>query len=568
MRWSDTFIPTLKETPQEAEIRSHQLLLQAGLIRRLSAGLYTYLPLGLRALRKVERIVREEMDAAGALEVLMPAMQPAEIWETSGRLESMREVMFHCPDRQERAMVLGPTHEEVMSDLATREISSYRQLPVNFYQIQTKFRDEIRPRFGLMRSKEFLMKDAYSFDADWEGADTSYKAMYRAYERIFSRCGLETKVVEADTGAIGGQSSHEFMVLADSGEDGIVDCVDCDYAANLEKAESGDCPELVFDGFEKEPEEISTPGQRSIEEVSKFLGIEERQLIKTLIYLADGEPCAVLLPGDRDINEIKLARVLDAKSVEMADDASVAAATGAPTGFAGPVGLDIPVYADKRLRGCKGAASGANKEDMHLLHIDLDRDAQVRAYADLAFAVEGEPCPRCGGRLEEKRGIEVGHVFKLGTKYSESFGARFLDDQGEQQLAIMGCYGIGISRTLQALVEQSFDDDGIIWPLAIAPFAVEIVVVNAGDAETMAAAEEMAAELEAAGIEVLLDDRDERPGFKFKDADLIGMPLRINVGKRGLANGTVDFRERASGKSWDVAIAEVRSAVEDFVGGD
>ncbi len=565
MRWTKNFVPTLKEIPQEAEIRSHQLLLQAGLIRRLSAGLYTYMPMGLRALRKVENIVREEMDAAGAIEVLMPALQPAEIWETSGRLATMGEVMYNCVDRQGREMVLGPTHEEVITSLAAREIASYRQLPVNFYQIQTKFRDEIRPRFGAMRAKEFIMKDAYSFDTDWDSATASYESMYAAYTRIFERCGLQTKVVEADTGAIGGQSSHEFMVLADSGEDGLVDCSECDYAANLEKAEPGAMDPLVFPDHEESCQTVETPDQRTIEEVSNFLGIEKRQLLKTLIYLVDDQPVAVILPGDREINELKLARALGGGKLEMADDETILEATGAPTGFAGPVGIDIPVYADRTLQGCRGAVSGANLADAHILHIDLERDCKIADYLDVVFARRGDRCPRCGAELDEKRGIEVGHVFKLGTKYSQAFGARYLNSEDKEQDLIMGCYGIGISRTLQSVIEQNYDDDGIVWPASIAPCQVEVLAINSSDAEVMEAATRIESELEAAGIEVLLDDRNESPGFKFKDADLLGLPLRINVGRRGLDSGKVDFRVRRSGERRDVAVGDVLVEVEKFL---
>lgn len=565
MRWSKTFIPTLKEVPQEAEIQSHKLMLRAGLIRRLSAGLYTYLPMGLLALRKVEQIVREEMNAAGAVEVLMPAVQPADLWQSSGRLETMRDTMFHFKDRQERDMVLGPTHEEVITDLAARELKSYRQLPVNFYQIQTKFRDEIRPRFGLMRCKEFIMKDAYSFDLDWDSADGSYEAMYNAYERIFARCGLETKVVEAETGAIGGHSSHEFMVLADSGEDGLVDCPECEYAANLEKAEFQAEPGPVFEESDETVEEVSTPDQRTIEDVSRFLEIEPRQLLKTMIYLVDDNPCAILIPGDREVNELKLARHFETENLELAGDSTIREVTGAPTGFAGPVGLDIPVYADNTLRGCKGVVSGANKLDAHVLHVDLERDTDVKEYVDAVVARDKDKCPRCRVPLEEKRGIEVGHVFKLGTKYSEALGAMYLDANDEEQPAVMGCYGIGVSRTLQALIEQNFDEDGIVWPASVSPCQVEIVVINPSERESMDAAEKMANDLESEGIAVLLDDRDERPGFKFKDADLLGLPLRINVGSRGLKKGQVDFRARASGESWDVPLNSIVSEVQSHL---
>jgi prolyl-tRNA synthetase len=564
MRWSRTLIPTLKEIPQEAEIPSHRLLLRAGLIRRLAGGLYTFLPLGLRALRKVEAVVREEMDAAGALEVLMPALQPREIWERTGRYETLRDVMFRVRDRQERDLVLGPTHEEVVTDLAAREIRSYRQLPKNFYQIQTKFRDEIRPRFGLMRAKEFLMKDAYSFDRDWESADASYRAMYEAYERIFRRIGLRTKVVEADTGAMGGRSSHEFMVLAEAGEDGIVECDACSYAANLEKAEARVEPAWARDA--SPIESVATPGQRTIAEVSSFLGLEASRFLKTIIVLADGEPKAALVPGDRDINELKLARALGAADVAMADDATVERVTGAPVGYAGPVGCRLPLVADLRLRGASGAVTGANAADAHLLHVDLDRDAGPIDYADIAMAADGDGCPRCEkGVLRERRGIEVGHVFKLGAKYSEALGATYLDENGVEQTAIMGCYGIGVTRALQSLIEQGHDESGIIWPVAVAPYTVEVLPISLGHPETAAVCESLEQVLEGRGIDVLVDDRDERPGVKFKDADLIGLPLRVTVGDRGLKKGVVECRVRRTGDVVETPVERAADCIQSLL---
>lgn len=562
MRWSKQLIPTLREAPQEAEIPSHQLMLRAGLIRKLASGLYTFLPLGLRALQKVERIVREEMDRAGALEILMPALHPQEIWEQTGRFEVLKDVMFKIRDRQERPMVLGPTHEEIVTDLVAHEVSSYRQLPINLYQIQTKFRDEIRPRFGLMRAKEFIMKDAYSFDTSWEGAEASYQAMYEAYKRIFKRCGLRTKIVEADTGAMGGSSSHEFMVLADSGEDGLVECEKCPYAANLERAETAESPARVFADADKMPEVVATPGRRTIAEVADFFKSPPERFIKTLIYLADGAPVGVLVPGEREVNEIKLRRALGAQAVALADDETIQRVTGAPVGFAGPVGLNIRMIADVRLRGVRGAITGANRNDAHIVNVDLARDTRVEAFADLVFAKEGDGCPRCGGRLVEKRGIEVGHVFKLGTKYSEKLGACYLDAAGQQHPAIMGCYGIGVTRTLQAVIEQSHDKDGIVWPISLAPYDVEVLVVNMQHAESVAVGERLAQELEKRGAEVLLDDRDERPGVKFKDADLLGLPLRVSVGERSLAKGGVEIRFRKSG---EVRMADIGSAANKVV---
>ena len=583
MRWSETLIPTLREDPQDAEIVSHTLMLRAGLIRKLAGGLYTFLPLGLRALRNVERIVREEMDRAGALELLMPALQPREIWDQSGRYEVMGDTMFRLRDRQDREMVLGPTHEEVITDLAAREISSYRQLPKTFYQIQTKFRDEIRPRFGLMRAKEFIMKDAYSFDAGMDEANQSYQAMYDAYTRIFERCGLRFKVVEADTGAIGGKWSHEFMVLADTGEDGLVECVSCSYAANLERAERAfpagegeNNPAAI--GGETAPKEVATPGRKSIEAVSAFLGCAPDRLIKTLIYLirpnapasgASGDapdvPVAVILPGDRDVNEAKLARKLDAARVALADDATIARLTGAPVGFAGPIGLRIPVYADTSLKGSKDAVTGANKADTHLRHVCLARDANVTAYEDVCVVKDGDGCPRCRGALREKRGIEVGHVFKLGTKYSTRFDASYLDVGGQKQTLVMGCYGIGVTRTLQAIVEQSHDANGIIWPMEVAPYRVAVLSLNPAQPDCCRAVDGLIQGLGQLGIDVLLDDRDERPGVKFKDADLLGFPIRVVIGERSLAQQSVEVKRRTEAKGTLVLLGEVVASIGAMV---
>jgi prolyl-tRNA synthetase len=562
MRWSKQLIPTLREVPQEAEIPSHQLMLRAGLIRKLAAGLYSFLPVGFRSLKKVEKIVREEMDRAGALEILMPALHPQEIWENTGRFEVLKDVMFKIKDRQDRKLVLGPTHEEIVTDLVAHEINSYRQLPVNLYQIQTKFRDEIRPRFGLMRAKEFIMKDAYSFDVDWDGAEKSYQAMYEAYKRIFKRCGLRTKIVEADTGAMGGKSSHEFMVLADSGEDGLVECGQCAYAANLERAESVLRAAVTFDGAEKMPEVVSTPNRRTVQEVSNFFKSPPARLIKTLIYMADDKPVAVLVPGDREVNEIKLNRALAAKSLVLADNPTIARVTGAPVGFAGPVGLSLPIYADHKLKGYKGAITGANQSDSHLVNVDLERDAKVFQFVDVTSAKGGDGCPRCAdGTLNEKRGIEVGHVFKLGTKYSEKLSALYKDAEGKEHPAIMGCYGIGVTRTLQAVIEQSFDADGIIWPITIAPYTVEVVVVNVQSVESVKVAEQIVADLEAAGVDVLYDDRDERPGVKFKDADLLGVPVRVNVGEKSLAKGVIEVKLRKTKEMRTAPVAEALKAI-------
>ena len=560
MRWSQLLITTLRDNPQDAEIDSHKLLVRSGLVRKLSGGLYTFMPLGNRALQKVMGIIREEMNRAGAREILMPALQPSELWERSGRLATMGPGMFRLKDRQGRLMALGPTHEEVVTELISSEINSYRQLPCTVYQIQTKFRDEIRPRFGLMRAKEFIMKDAYSFDVSFDAADKSYLAMYEAYKRIFKRCGLAAYPVEADTGDIGGKWSHEFMVLADSGEDGIASCPACGYAANLERAErkvaepepAAECPAI---------EEVATPGVHTIDDLVRFLKCKPKQLVKTLVYLVDGKPAAVMVPGDRDVNEPKLRRLLNAKKVEFADDATVVKVTGAPVGFAGPVGLavPVPVYADQSLKGASDRIAGANKADTHLLHVDLARDAKVEAFLDVVTVCSHDLCPHCGAPIAIKRGIEVGHVFKLGTKYTEAFGAKYLDEKGEAQLMVMGCYGIGVTRTLQAVIEQSHDANGIIWPVSVAPAQVALLLLDPKDPAAAEVAAKLERELEARGIDTVLDDREERPGVKFKDADLIGFPLRVVVGTKGLAKGGVEIKERTSGET---KIEPVESAVD------
>ena len=568
MRWTRMLISTLRDDPQEAEIVSHKLMLRAGLLRKLGGGLYTFTPLGLRALRKVERIVREEMDRAGALEILMPALQPIELWETSGRAGAMGASMFRLKDRAQRTLVLGPTHEEVVTDFIAKEVSSYRQLPCTVYQIQTKFRDEIRPRFGLMRAKEFSMKDAYSFDVSWDAADASYQAMYDAYVRIFQRCGLRVKVVEADTGDMGGNHSHEFMVPADSGEDGIVECTACGYAANLERAERKvDCPlSTAIDCNRLQStaiEEIPTPNVSTIEAVAKFLNIEPCQLIKTLIYVADGKPVALLLPGDRDANEPKVKRALGVSTLAPADAAVVEKVTGAPVGFAGPVGLGIPIYADASLKDAAGRVTGANKGDTHLRNVSMPRDVPNATFMDIAICKAGDLCPKCGAPLAEARGIEVGHVFKLGLKYTQAFGATYLDDAGKAQTMVMGCYGIGVTRTLQAIVEQNFDADGICWPVSTAPFDVVIDLLDPGDARCADIAEGLERDLTGRGFGVLVDDRAERPGVKFKDADLIGFPCRVVVGAKALAKGGVEVKMRMAKEAEVVGVETAAAAIAE-----
>ena len=566
MNWSQTLVPTLRDDPQEAEIPSHKLMLRSGMMRRLAGGLYSFLPLGLKALRKVENIVREEMDRAGALEVLMPAMQPKELWETSGRYELLGNSMFHVNDRQKRGLVLGPTHEEVITTIASHEISSYRQLPKTFYQVQTKFRDEIRPRFGLMRAKEFIMKDAYSFDVDLEAADISYQAMYDAYVRIFQRCGLRTKIVEADTGAIGGNWSHEFMVLAETGEDGLVECTSCSYAANLERAEREVAEATSYPDADSEVEEVDTPGIWACAEVTEFFKCDPMRIIKTLIYDIDGKTHAILVSGDREVNEHKLMRLLDAKHVELANDATIEKVTKGARGYSGPVGLGIPVYADFELRNTRGMITGANKADKHIVNVDLERDAKVTEYADLAVARGGDKCPRCSSELQEKRGIEVGHVFKLGTKYSDAFDATYLDEQGEQKTMVMGCYGIGVTRTLQAVVEQCYDDNGIMWPVSVAPYPVAVLALDPDDPDCAKACSEFCAALEAAGIDVLVDDRDDRPGVKFKDADLIGLPVRVVISKRSLKESSIELKLRSSDEKQMIPLEKAYAEIIGIVG--
>jgi prolyl-tRNA synthetase len=565
MRLSQYLFATLKETPADAEVVSHQLLLRAGMVRRVAAGIYNYLPLGLRSLRKVERIIREEMDRAGALELLMPMVVPAELWMESGRWEKYGKELLRFRDRKDAEFCLGPTHEEVITDIVRREVHSYRQLPLNLYQIQGKFRDEIRPRFGLMRGREFIMKDAYSFDLDEAGADIAYEKMYQAYRRIFERCGLKFRAVEADTGSIGGTSSHEFMVLASSGEDAIVSCDSCEYAANVEKAEVrvADVPLGVA---EQPLSKVPTPDRKSVEDVARFLKTTPERLVKTLIVQTDqGEKVAVLLRGDRELNPIKLCRLLGCDTVELATEEVVSAVTGGPTGFSGPVGMKLRLLADAEVRGMRDFIVGANEKDMHYTGVNLGRDFTVADFADLRQAVGGDSCPRCAGKLESWRGIEVGHVFKLGTKYSQALKATVLDDQGKERIVFMGCYGIGVGRTMAAAVEQNNDEHGIVWPMPIAPFQVLVTTVNPKEDEVRLAAERLYEELQGLAVEVLLDDRDERPGSKFKDADLIGIPLRVTVGSRGLKEGALELQLRSTGARTMLPIAEAAGTIAAMV---
>ena len=566
MRLSKYFIPTYREVPAEAEVISHQLMLRAGLIRKLTAGIYTYLPAGLRSIKKVENIIREEMNRAGAIELLMPAVQPAELWQESGRWDLYGKELLRFRDRHNREACLAPTHEEVITDLVRKEVRSYKQLPLNFYQIQTKFRDEIRPRFGLMRCREFIMKDAYSFDIDEKGANRSYESMYEAYSRIFTRCGLRFRAVEADSGAIGGSYSHEFMVLADTGEDQLVSCTKCEYAANLQKAEirppetSPDSAKAV-EQQDESVQEVETPDIKTIDQLAEFLSIDPSILLKTLIYVADGKPVAALVRGDHEINETKLKNYLDADALELAPPEIIEEVTGAPTGFAGPVGLKIRVIADYSVSDTTNWVTGANKKDMHLTNVRLGRDFRVDEFADLRLITPSDACPRCGAPIKFSRGIEVGHIFKLGTKYSRPLRAVFLDEKGEERPIVMGCYGIGVGRTVAAAIEQNHDDKGIIFPIPIAPFEVVILALQMHDHEVRETSEKLYKKLIEKGIDVLLDDRDERPGVKFNDADLIGIPIRITIGQKGLKEGAVEVKLRSERQPFSLKVTEAPAQV-------
>lgn len=559
MKQSVLFAPTLREVPADTEAASHRLMIKGGFIRQMAAGVYTYLPLGRRVLRKVEAIVREEMDLAGAQELLMPALQPVELLKESGRYAVYGPELFRLQDRHGREFALGPTHEEVITTLIGMDIRSYRKLPVALYQIQTKFRDERRPRFGLLRGREFLMKDAYSFNADWEGMDRAYQGMVKAYRRIFARCGLDFLAVEADSGSIGGEGgSHEFMAVADSGEDTVVHCSSCGYAANLEKAEAGSAGDLAASSYsaaEVGPlEKFHTPGLKTIEDLVDSLGIEPDRIIKTLLFLADGKPVAVLVRGDHEVSETKVKGYLGAEILELAETDTVRQLTGAPTSFAGPVGLNIPILVDREAAALTEAVTGAGEQDYHWRHVVPGRDFPLSRQGDFRNVREGEPCPRCSMPLRFTRGIEIGHVFKLGTKYSAPLGARIVTADGEECPVIMGCYGIGISRLLAAIIEQSHDGDGMIWPPSVAPYHVHLIPVSMADPQQKEAAEKLYDRLHNAGLDVLLDDREERAGVKFKDADLIGLPIRIIIGK-AISRGIVEYKERR-GESKELPIDE------------
>jgi prolyl-tRNA synthetase len=563
MLFSRMFIPTMKEEPKEAEVVSHKLMLRAGFIRRLSSGIYTWLPLGLKSLRKVERIIREEMNRSGAQEILMPFVQPKELWVESGRWDFYGKELLRLRDRNDRELCLAPTHEEVVTDLVRREVRSYRELPLNLYQIQTKFRDEIRPRFGVMRSREFIMKDGYSFDADEAGAEVSYMAMFQAYENIFRRCGLRFRAVEADTGEIGGKFSHEFMVLADTGEDVIISCDTCGYAANLERAEVGG-PSGTAGRKGGSFRNVSTPGKRKVEEVAEFLGVPARQLVKTLLFTTDRGTVGALVAGDSEINPTKLKNILSFKSVELADERTIEEATGGPLGFSGPLGLTIPLYGDKDILAMEDFVVGGNEKDVHIVDVNVG-DFKTEGYIDLRVAQAGDPCPRCQGRLTSTRGIEVGHIFKLGTKYSESMNATFLDQEGHDRLMVMGCYGIGVGRTVAAAIEQNHDENGMALPFAIAPAEVEVLPLNTSHRESMELAKSVYEALAEKGVDVILDDRNERPGVKFKDSDLIGVPFRVTIGERALKEGNVEIKTRTVKEPEQVKKGEVTGRVAAYV---
>ncbi|MGD0278525.1 MAG: proline--tRNA ligase [Smithella sp.] len=566
MRYSEMFLPTGREVPSDAEVISHQLMIRAGMIRKLTSGIYSYLPLGYRVIRKLEQIIREEMNKAGAQEVHLSMVQPAELWEESGRWVHYGKELLRFRDRHDHEYCLGPTHEEVITSLVRNEIKTYRQLPRNLYQIQTKFRDEVRPRFGVMRCREFGMKDAYSFDVDEEGAEKSYEKMFAAYNNIFSRCGLRFRPVEADSGSIGGKYSHEFMVMAESGEDAIVFCEKCLYAANLEKAEVA-CPEkkLIFEEDFLPLEDVYTPDVRTIEEVSAFLNVNPNDIVKTLIFNADGKPYAVLMGGDQEVNEIKVKNYLGASELELASDEMIMQATGAPRGFAGPVNIKVPVLIDYSVIDMINFVTGANKENYHIKNVNIGRDFKVEAFADFRVITDQDKCPRCGGDIKFARGIEVGHVFKLGTKYSKAMKAVYLDKDGQEKIMIMGCYGIGIGRTIAAGIEQNYDENGIVWTMPLAPYHVIITPVNVNEKDIMDAAENLYNAILAEGIDVIFDDRDERAGVKFKDADLIGIPLRITIGPKNLSQGNVELKIRKTGENKLYPLQDIVQKIKQII---
>ena len=565
MKMSKLYMPTLREVPSEAEIPSHQLLLRAGMIRKLVSGVYSFLPLGNKALRKVEKIVREEMDISGSQEVLMSAIQPAEIWKESGRWSAYGPEMFRLQDRHERDFCLGPTHEEYFTDLIKNELNSYKQLPLNIYQIQTKYRDEKRPRFGLIRSREFIMKDAYSFDMDDAGLDTSYKEMWEAYDKIFTRCALKFRIVEGDSGAMGGSDSHEFMAISDIGESEIAYCNDCDYAATDEKAK---CVYVIEneDTEELEIEKIHTPSVKTIESLVEFFDLTGDKFVKTLIYKTEDEIIAAIVPGNRELNEIKLANYLKIPDheLELADSDTIKKVTGADIGFAGPMGFKgkVRVLIDSRVTQMKNVIIGGNETDYHIKNANYNRDFKGEIVEDILLVKEGDLCPKCSSLLKIERGIEVGNIFKLGTKYSLSLNAVYLDENGKSQDFVMGSYGIGINRTVSAIVEQNHDEQGIIWPLAVAPYHVIVTIVSMKNKEQVELGEKIYEELKSQGLDVLLDDRNERPGVKFKDAELIGIPIRVTIGRKADEN-IVEYVIRGKGEKFEIKTDEILIKIKE-----
>ncbi|EHA0994945.1 TPA: proline--tRNA ligase [Clostridium perfringens] len=561
MKMSNMLVGTLREVPAEAEIESHKLMLRAGLMRKMAAGIYNYMPLGLKVIENVKNIVREEMNNAGAQEFLASALIPAELWQESGRWDAYGAEMFRLKDRHNRDFCLGPTHEEVFTDIVRNEIKSYKQLPLNLYQIQTKYRDERRPRFGVMRSREFIMKDGYSFDKDQEGLDLAYEKMRKAYVNIFNRCGLDAKAVAADSGAIGGSGSAEFMVKSEVGEDDVVFCTACDYAANIEKApstpEHGEKEELM------EVEKVETPAVKSIEDLAKFFECSPKKIAKTLIFQADDNVVAVVLRGDREANEVKIANAIgEVIELEMASEEAVKEATGAAVGFAGPMGIKVDMLlVDQEVANMYNFIIGANETDMHLKNVNYGRDFEG-IVGDFRNVTIGEKCPECGKEITISRGTEVGHIFKLGTKYSESMGATFIDEDGKAKPFIMGCYGIGVTRTVASIIEQHNDENGIIWPLEVAPYHVSVIPANVKNEEQATKAEEIYNELRKMGVEALLDDRKERAGVKFKDSELMGIPMRITVGKM-IGEGQVEFKLRNGGEVETLSIEEVYNRVRE-----
>ena len=569
MRWSEYFIPTLKEVPADAEAISHRLMIRAGLIRKLVSGAYTYLPLGLRVLKKVENIIREEMDKKGAIELFLPSLQPVELWHESGRYKDLGEDLIKFKDRHNRIMVFGPTHEEVITDLVRSHVRSYRQLPVTLYQIQTKFRDEVRPRFGVIRSREFIMKDAYSFDRDSSGLDKSYKKMYEAYVAIFERCGLKTLAVEADSDVMGGDVSHEFMVLAESGEDLLAHCQSCGYAASLGVAECRDKKQETKDkarASAKRLEEVDTPGVTTIEKVGALLKVKPDQMVKTLVYVADEIPVVILIRGNHEANEAKIKKYLKCNHLEMAREAIINKVTGGPLGFSGPVGLeDIRLIADNAIKGMANFVVGANKKDKHFINVNLDRDFKAEEWADLRMITDKDLCPKCNKNIKIEHAIEMGHVFKLGLKYSKAMKAEFLDEDGKQKNVVMGCYGIGVNRIIAAAIELHNDKKGIIWPSSIAPFQVIVIPINYEKEAIHKAAAQVYNNLIDNGIEVLLDDRNESAGVKFNDAELIGIPFAVIIGEKGLKKGILEVKNRKTGKITEIKPQDIKHKIPTLI---